>query len=251
VYFSIEEQAMKSCRMAYVSILIVGFAICSPKAMAQVTPVVEAPSPDAPAVPSSSRSLYRTPILPYTRPTEKEKLKLFGFDAFGPYAFAGAIVGAGFQQNSNSPPEWGRGWSGFGDRVASNMGIQIVSTTTRYGMAEIFHEDVAYYRCGCKGFLPRLGHALVWTVTARHGDDGRTFFSMSQLVSPYVGTMTALAWYPSRYGVKDGFRMGNYNLLAQVGGNVALEFIYGGPHTLLRHFRSSNSSTASPVAQNP
>ena len=42
--------------------------------------------------------------------------------------------------------------------------------------------------------------------------------------------MTALAWYPDRYGVKDGFRMGNYNLLAQAAGNLALEFIYGGPH---------------------
>jgi hypothetical protein len=31
----------------------------------------------------------------------------------------------------------------------------------------------------------------------------------------------------------DGFRMGNYNLLIQAGFNVALEFIYGGPHTLL------------------
>ena len=33
----------------------------------------------------------------------------------------------------------------------------------------------------------------------------------------------------------DGFRMGNYNVLAQVGLNLALEFIYGGPHTLLSH----------------
>ena len=33
----------------------------------------------------------------------------------------------------------------------------------------------------------------------------------------------------------DGFRMGNYNLLIQGGLNLALEFIYGGPHTLLSH----------------
>jgi hypothetical protein len=33
----------------------------------------------------------------------------------------------------------------------------------------------------------------------------------------------------------DGFRMGNYNLLIQAGFNVALEFVYGGPHTLLGH----------------
>ncbi len=29
--------------------------------------------------------------------------------------------------------------------------------------------------------------------------------------------------------------MGNYALLAFVGGNIAREFIYGGPHTLFGH----------------
>jgi hypothetical protein len=33
----------------------------------------------------------------------------------------------------------------------------------------------------------------------------------------------------------DGARAGSYNLLAQAGFNLALEFIYGGPHTLLSH----------------
>jgi hypothetical protein len=31
----------------------------------------------------------------------------------------------------------------------------------------------------------------------------------------------------------DAFRMGNYNLAAAAAQNLALEFIYGGPHTLL------------------
>ncbi len=68
-----------------------------------------------------------------------------------------------------------------------------------------------------QGFFPRVGHALISTFTARHGEDGHTAFSFSGLVSPYAGTMTALAWYPDRYGVKDGFRMGNYNLAGPSG----------------------------------
>jgi hypothetical protein len=60
---------------------------------------------------------------------------------------------------------------------------------------------------------------------------------------PYAGTMAAVyGWYPSRFGVKDGLRMGNYNLLAFAGLNVAKEFIYGGPHTLfMRHDHSASS----------
>jgi hypothetical protein len=61
----------------------------------------------------------------------------------------------------------------------------------------------------------------------------------------------ALAWYPNRYEPMDGFRMGNYNLAAAAGQNIALEFIYGGPHTLLgrvpvvakMHRRSGDSPT--------
>jgi hypothetical protein len=75
---------------------------------------------------------------------------------------------------------------------------------------------------------------LISDFTARRGEDGHRVFSLSQIVAPYAGTEIAvLAWYPGRYDAMDGFRMGNYNLLIQGGLNVALEFLWGGPHTLL------------------
>jgi hypothetical protein len=63
--------------------------------------------------------------------------------------------------------------------------------------------------------------------------------------------MTALAWYPDRCGMKDGFRMGNYNLAGQAAGNVAMEFIYGGPHTMFSHLGLSNSPGGIAANQNP
>jgi hypothetical protein len=66
-------------------------------------------------------------------------------------------------------------------------------------------------------------------------------FSVPAVVAPYAGTMTAVyGWYPDRYNTQDAFRMGNYTLLGYVGQNLALEFLYGGPHTLLRHFHILN-----------
>jgi hypothetical protein len=242
---------MKRYRVAHLSVLIIGFAISSPNVMAQLAPAAEFSSADAAEVPVSSRPLYPSPILAYTPPTEKEKLRLLAFDAFGPYAFAYSTLAGGLQQASNSPREWGSGWSGFGTRVASNFGIELVTTTTRYGMAEIFHEDAAYYPCQCRGFFPRFGHALISTLTGRHGKDGHTAFSFSGLVSPYAGSMAALAWYPKGYGVKEGFQMGSYNLLGQAGGNLALEFIYGGPHALFNHVRSSIPVGGTARGQNP
>jgi hypothetical protein len=188
----------------------------------------------------------------YVRPSESVKLHNFIFDAVGPYPFIGAVGTAGIQQAYGTPHEWGQGWDAYGVRVASNFGIALTTTTTRYALAEVFREDTLYYRCECKGFLPRLSHALISTVTARRGDDGRREFSFPALAAPYAGTMTAaLGWYPSRYGPKDGFRMGNYNLLGQAGENIALEFVYGGPHTLLNSMHIPGLSGKGRVASNP
>jgi len=183
--------------------------------------------------------------LTYTRPTESMKVRNYLFDAFGPYPIVGAALTAGFDQASNAPREWGRGAEGYGKRFGSDLGIAAVGTTTRYALSEAFREDALYYRCECKGVLPRLGHAVISTLTARRGEDGHRVFSFAALVAPYAGTMTAVyGWYPRRYGAKDALRMGNYNLLQYVGANIALEFLYSGPHSLLTRMHLNNGHGA-------
>ena len=173
------------------------------------------------------------PPFVYSRPTEKMKIHTYLFDAFGPYPIVGAALIAAVNQREGTPPEWGPGAAAYAERFGSNLGIAAVTTTTRYALAEAFREDTVYYRCECQGVFRRLRHALISTVTARRGEDGHRRLSFPALIAPYAGTMTAVyAWYPERYGPKDALRMGNYNLLAYAGENVALEFVYGGPHTL-------------------
>jgi hypothetical protein len=167
------------------------------------------------------------------------------FDAYGPYPIGAAAVTAGLNQFTNSPPEWNQGVKGYSRRFGSDFGIIAVGTTTRYGLAEAFREDTMYYRCECRGLLPRFTHAAISTLTARRGDDGHRVFSFPSLVAPYAGTMTAIyGWYPNRFGAKDAFRMGNYSLLGYMGGNVALEFFYSGPHSLLSRIHLNNAHGA-------
>jgi hypothetical protein len=181
----------------------------------------------------------------YVRPSEHTKLVNYFFDGYGPYAIAGATIVAGINQADNTPPEWGGGAAAFGQRVGSNYGINMITTTTRYALSEVLREDTLYYRCGCSGFFPRLGHALISTLAARHGDEGHYTFSVPDLVAPYTGTMVAThTWFPGRYNYSDAFRMGNYNLLAQAGGNVALEFLYHGPHSFLSKVGLNNHHVA-------
>ena len=180
--------------------------------------------------------------LSYERPTQRTKVNNYLFDAFGPYPIVGAAFGAGINQGNSTPPEWGQGSEGYARRFGSDLGIAAVGTTTRYALSEAFKEDTLYYRCECRGVLPRLRHAMISTLTARRGEDGHRVFSVPSLVAPYAGSMTAVyGWYPDRYGAKDGFRTGNYSLLAYMGSNIALEFLYSGPHSLLHRMHLNNA----------
>lgn len=212
---------------------------------AQAPALPDAPKAVATAAPGQSD-------LNYTRPTEKENARNYLFDAFGPYPIASAVVEAGINQWSNTPPEWGQGMSGYGSRFGSNFGITVIGVTTRYTLAKALGEDTLYYRCTCRGFVPRVSHAMLSTLTGRRGDDGHRVFSVPSLVAPYAGSMAAVyGWYPSRFGAKDGFRIGNYNLLAYAGSNVVLEFFYSGPHSVLSRMHLNNRHGAPAPASNP
>ena len=184
-------------------------------------------------------------IAGYQRPTEKVKLVNYLFDAYGPFPIVGSALVAGINQADNSPRDWDQGLRGYGRRWGSDFGIAAITTTTRYGLAEILHEDTLYYRCECSGVFPRLRHALISTFTGRRGEDGHRVFSVPSLVAPYAGSFAAVyAWYPQRYDASDAFRSANYSLLAYAGGNVVLEFFPTGPHSLLSKFHLQNRHAA-------
>jgi hypothetical protein len=45
--------------------------------------------------------------------------------------------------------------------------------------------------------------------------------------------------------------MGNYSLLGYMGGNIALEFLYGGPHSLLSRMHLNNRHGAPDPGSRP
>jgi hypothetical protein len=183
--------------------------------------------------------------LTYTRPTQETKLHNYLFDALGPYPILGSAALAGISQADHTPAAWQLGAAGYAKRFGSDVGIAAISTTTRYALAQAFKEDTLYYRCECRGVFPRLSHAVVSSLTARHGEDGHRAFSFSAFIAPYAGTMTAVyAWYPDDYGARSALRMGNYNLLGSVGQNILMEFFYAGPHSLLSRMHLNNPHAA-------
>jgi len=226
-------------RLVVPSLLVIAvLSGVSPLAKAQSSAGTGGSTRTSPSAQTTSKPAHVQPgrTADYTKPDFGQRFHNYLFDSFGPYPLIGAAAAAGVTQGTNSPPEWGQGAEGYGYRYASAFGINLVATSARYGLAEIFREDTIYYRCECSGFFPRLSHAVISTVTSRRGDDGHRFISIANIAAPYAGTETAaLGWYPSRYNAMDGFRMGNYALLTYAGVNVAKEFIYGGPHTLIKN----------------
>lgn len=241
---------MKMHRIAPLLYALSALVALAPRVMAQEPAGTGSSSVTAASAPQGTTP--GQPVPTYVRPTEKTKIHNYLFDAFGPYPIAGALFFAGIAQAKTSPPEWGQGAGAFGERVGSNFGIAAITTTTRYGLAEAFRQDALYYQCECKGVFRRLGHVVISTLTARHGDEGHREFSVPALVSPYMGTMTAVyGWYPNRYGYKDAFRMGNYTLMWLLVQNVATEFLYGGPHSLLsRSHLNKSHGVSNPGANN-
>ena len=194
--------------------------------------------------------------LPYIQPTRREKVHNYLFEAFGPYPAAWTMVVAGWHQAKRNPPDWREGVPGFGERYASDFGNSAVNITTRFALAQALDEDTLYYRCSCSGVWPRLKHALVSTAFVHRGADGRRAFALPVVAAPYAAGMTAVyGWYPSRYGAKDAFRMGNYGLLSYLIGNISLEFLSPVLHakrsSFLSHWHFDNRHLAPETEPEP
>lgn len=224
--------------------ILLGLTVASlivPAAAAKAQSIIDLPDAPSVAIMPLPSTAHPEPMVAYVSPTQKTRLRNYFFDAFGPYPIVGAALAAGINQAESTPPEWRQGAEGYAKRFSSNFGIAAVSTTTRYALSRVFGQDALYYRCECTGIFPRLRHAAISTFTARRGEDGHRVFSLPALVAPYVGTMTAVyGWYPGRYDARDAFRMGNYSLLAYGGGNIALEFIFSGSHSLISRMHLNN-----------
>lgn len=171
------------------------------------------------------QSVHENENVTYIRPNFHQRLHGYLLSTFGAMQMGRTAFGAAISQADGVPPDWGQGWGPYGERFASHFGSATVTGGANLVLSEALREDTKYYPCTCKGIWPRLKHALSSSATARAGEDGHRVFSVPAFASPYAGAFAKLAWYPPRFGPKDSFRNGNYELLDSVGMKVALEFL--------------------------
>jgi len=98
----------------------------------------------------------------------------------------------------DTPPQWGRNGGGFARMLGNGYGRAAIQNTTHDGMAAAFGTDTRYYACGCRGFFPRVGHALEMTFLT-YNRNGHKTLDFAQLSGAYGASMIGSLWYPPHY----------------------------------------------------
>ncbi len=95
-------------------------------------------------------------------------------DLAGPPALIG-VVGGGLLRSDRSP-----------QGIASNFGQHAVQVSVSHGLAALMHRPTGFQFCECRGFGPRVAHALAQT------------FTVPRMAGSYAGSFARMGWDPDR-----------------------------------------------------
>ncbi|HNU07301.1 MAG TPA: hypothetical protein PKO33_05995 [Pyrinomonadaceae bacterium] len=161
----------------------------------------------------------------YQRPDPEERRSHYLKSIFGPTALARVAATALFGTLGNRPEEWGKGPEGFGRRLASDFGKNIIKQSAMAGLDEVMKVDSRFYRSKKRDLKSKIGNALLSTVTARTPSGKRTI-GVPRIAGTYISSVVAAeVWYPNRYNYRDGLRNGTISLGFNAAVNLFRELI--------------------------
>jgi len=161
----------------------------------------------------------------YSPLTNEQRWQLYlnqNFKTTGAYLgmFASSII----DHVQDSPPEWGDGAAGYGKRLASRFGTNVIQGTVQAAGCAALGFDPRYVRSKSTGALSRTGHALLYTFVTLN-NEGKPRPSVATLGSYYASGMMSVLWLPQRYtALGDGIRDGNRQVIYGGLFNVVQEF---------------------------
>jgi hypothetical protein len=158
---------------------LAALAVTSAGALAQGTPVAGA-------------SLGREPALIRVTP-ENARFNNYLRDLAGPGTLIKVVGGSVVNQLWRQPADGDQTSEGLAKAMASRAAQTAVQQTVRHGLAAMMHHSTDYQPCGCKGFGPKVEHALLETFTDRRADGTRAI-SIPSLAGAYAGNFGRLAW---------------------------------------------------------
>lgn len=135
--------------------------------------------------------------------TVKQKFTIAAKDSFDYPLLGLAAVIAAEGQLSNSHPEFGQGWAGYGRRVGTSYADQAIGNMMTEGIfPSMLREDPRYFRRGYGSVRSRTWYAATRVFVTRT-DAGGTRFNFSELLGNSTGTAISNLYYPDARDVAD------------------------------------------------
>jgi hypothetical protein len=154
-----------------------------------LTVVAGGVSAQTPSAPGATQSIRINP--------ENVRLNNYLHDLAGPGAFVGVIGGGLVDHLRQKPTAWNDGAEGLARQIGSRATQAAVQVSVRHGLAALMHRSTDYQPCDCRGFGPKVGHALLETFTDRRADGSRAL-SVPRIAGAYAGGFSRLAWERDR-----------------------------------------------------
>ena len=165
-----------------------------------------------------------TPLV-YVPMTQSERARHYAKTLFSVEAIARSAVGAGLQQWTNTPPEWGQGADGYAKRFANSFGEHLIRQTITYGVSSALDEDNRYFRSERTGIAPRTMYAVESTVLARRSDGTRKL-SYSRITGLVATAFISRLWQPqSTRGPSHAVGSLGTAVGTEIGFNIVREFV--------------------------
>jgi hypothetical protein len=148
------------------------------------------------------------------------------WSALGPAGALHATLLIGFDPWRRSPPLWTADRAGYLQRWASDYAAAAIGSTTKYGVARLFHQDPSFTRCECSGLVPRLKHAVSSPFVARTRDGRRVFSAATLAGLTAENVIPASTWYPAPRGTHDGALHTAAGIVSKMGVDLLREFVH-------------------------
>jgi hypothetical protein len=137
----------------------------------------------------------------------------------------GAVVGAAYNQATDSPDGYGQGAEGYGKRVGAAMGRSAsYNLIGNFAIASLLHEDPRFYVKKHLSFKQAVKYSAI-RVFATRSDDGKPVANYAGLVGPLASEALATTYYPAGdNGVGDVFIRYASDIGWQFGGNLLRQY---------------------------
>lgn len=186
---------------------------------------------------------------PFHPITAKQKMTIAFKDSFDWPVFITAGLFATLYQLEDQNPSFGQGMAGYGRRVGTAYGDQLIGNMMTEGIVpSVFHQDPRYFRLGEGSTAHRAWYAVSRIFVARM-DSGRNSFNFSEWGGNAAATAVSNLYYPDTRTVSDNVSKLLIQCSTDAFSNVLKEFW---PDVKNRLHRKSNHDTPSAaLSSNP